>query len=156
MLGITVGFSVMLVLVGLGLGEVFARYPAIYTVLRYVGGAFMLYLAWKIATAGPIGEGESRGRPMSFIAAAAFQWVNPKAWIMAVTATAAYTVPQLYLLSVSVMGLIFALMCLPCVVVWTLFGTALKHWLSDPGRLKLFNYAMGLALALSLWPIVAG
>jgi threonine/homoserine/homoserine lactone efflux protein len=155
MTGITIGFTVMLALVGLGLGQVFERLPAIYTVLRYAGGAYMIYLAWKIATAGPIEEGERGSRPLNFLEAAAFQWVNPKAWIIAVTAMAAYTLPDRYSWSVVLVSLVFALVCLPSVSVWTLFGSGLKRWLSNPVHLKLFNYVMGLALALSLWPIIA-
>jgi threonine/homoserine/homoserine lactone efflux protein len=154
MLGITIGFSVMLALVGLGLGQIFARFPAIYAVLRYGGGAYMLYLAWKIATAGPIAEGGG-ARPLNFLGAAAFQWVNPKAWIMGMTAMATYTLPDQYLRSVVLVSLVFAVVCLPSVAVWTLFGSALKRWLADTVHLKFFNAAMGLALVLSLWPIIA-
>lgn len=155
MIGITVGFSVMLVLVGLGLGEIFSRFPEIYTVLRYGGGAYMIYLAWKIAVAGPIEEGERAARPLNFFEAAAFQWVNPKAWIMGITAMAAYTLPERYLWSVALISLIFAIVCLPSVSVWTLFGAALKRWLADPTHLKIFNIVMALALVASLWPIIA-
>jgi threonine/homoserine/homoserine lactone efflux protein len=155
MAGITVGFVVMLMLVGLGLGQIFARFPAIYTVLRYGGGAYMIYLAWKIATAGPIEEGERGAGPLNFLEAAAFQWVNPKAWMIGVSAMAAYTLPGQYLRSVVLVSLVFAIVCLPSVSVWTLFGSALKRWLSDPTHLKFFNYGMGLALILSLWPIIA-
>jgi threonine/homoserine/homoserine lactone efflux protein len=155
MFGITIGFSVMLLLVGFGLGQVFERYPVVYTLLRYGGGAYMLYLAWKIATAGPPEEGGKAARPLNFVEAAAFQWVNPKAWIMGVTAMAAYTAADQYLRSVALVSLVFAIICLPSVSVWTLFGAALKRWLADPRHLKIFNIGMGLALALSLWPIIA-
>lgn len=155
MIGITVGFSVMLVLVGLGLGEVFTRFPETYTAMRYGGGAYMTYLAWKIATAGPIEEGKCGARPLNFLEAAAFQWVNPKAWVMGITAMAAYTLPDRYLWSVALVSLVFAIVCLPSVSVWTLFGSALKRWLADPYRLKIFNVVMALALVLSLWPIIA-
>ena len=91
MLGITFGFSFMIVVVGLGLGQVFERYPITYEILRYAGGAYMLWLAWKIANSGPVGEGKTSGSPLTFLQAALFQWVNPKAWVITISAIATYT-----------------------------------------------------------------
>jgi threonine/homoserine/homoserine lactone efflux protein len=91
---------------------------------------------------------------MSFFAAAAFQWVNPKAWVMAVTAMATYTNPQLYLVSVLIVGLAFAAVNVPSVSTWAGFGSALREWLSDPVRLKWFNISMAILLVLSLWPML--
>ena len=91
---------------------------------------------------------------MSFFAAAAFQWVNPKAWVMAVTAMATYTNPQLYLVSVLIVGLAFAAVNVPSVSTWAGFGSALREWLSDPVRLKWFNISMAVLLVLSLWPML--
>jgi threonine/homoserine/homoserine lactone efflux protein len=89
MLGISCGFALMVLAVGFGLGAVFKAYPILYTVLRYAGAAYLLYLAYKIATSGPAEDGDqSNTRPMSYLSAAAFQWVNPKAWVMAIGATA--------------------------------------------------------------------
>ena len=92
MLGVGIGFALMLAIIGLGLGNVFVAYPLIYTIMKYVGAAYMLVLAWKIATAGPMGDTVQTGKPLSFIQAALFQWVNPKAWVIAVTANATYNV----------------------------------------------------------------
>src|SRR5437773_1349241 len=86
MLGVGLGFGFMIMVVGLGLSQLFARYPGSYEALRWAGAAYMLWLAWNIANAGPVGEGESRGRPMTFLQAAGFQWLNPKGWVMAVSA----------------------------------------------------------------------
>ena len=91
---------------------------------------------------------------MSFLSAAAFQWVNPKAWVMAVTAMATYTNPQLYLVSVLLVGLAFAAVNVPSVSTWAGFGSALRDWLSDPIRLKWFNITMAILLVLSLWPML--
>jgi threonine/homoserine/homoserine lactone efflux protein len=91
---------------------------------------------------------------MSFLSAAAFQWVNPKAWVMAVTAMATYTNPQLYLVSVLIVGLAFAAVNVPSVSTWAGFGSALREWLSDPVRLKWFNISMAILLVLSLWPML--
>ncbi len=81
----------MILVVGLGLGQVFERYPVTYEILRYAGGAYMLWLAWKIANSGPVGEGKTSGSPLTFLQAALFQWVNPKAWVITISAIATYT-----------------------------------------------------------------
>lgn len=154
MLGIGSGFTLMVVLVGLGLGRIFAAYPLTYAGLRYVGGAYMLWLAWKIAKSGPAGEGKSAGVPMTFAQAALFQWVNPKAWVMAVTAIATYTEPANYVWSVLLVGLVFGAVNVPSISSWTLFGTALKHVLNEPRYLRSFNVTMAVLLIASLAPLI--
>ena len=157
MLGIGAGFLSLLLGVGFGLGAVLAAWPALHLALKIGGGAYLLYLAWRIAMARSTGEaaaGENATRPMTFAEAAAFQWVNPKAWVMAVTAMALYTSPEAQLLSIVLVAVAFALVNVPCVSVWAGFGVALRGFLSDPVRLKWFNIAMGLALAASLWPML--
>ncbi len=95
MLGIGIGFLVLLLAVGFGLGAVLTAFPALHTGLKIAGGVYLLYLAWKIAMSRSLAsKGEAKARPMSFIEAAAFQWVNPKAWVMAITAMAVYTNPD--------------------------------------------------------------
>jgi threonine/homoserine/homoserine lactone efflux protein len=91
---------------------------------------------------------------MTFLEAAAFQWVNPKAWVMAVTAMAVYTDPAAPLWSVFLIGLVFGIVNLPSVSTWAGFGMALRGFLADPTRLKWFNIAMGILLAATLWPMV--
>ena len=116
MLGITCGFFVLVVAVGFGLGAVFQTYPILYTVLRYVGAAYLLYLAWKIAHSGPVGDSaEGEAKPISYLGAAAFQWVNPKAWIMAIGAISTYTPMQGYFTNVVVIAAVFAIINLPSV-----------------------------------------
>ncbi|WP_028746233.1 LysE family translocator [Rhizobium mesoamericanum] len=154
MLGIGAGFFSLLIGVGLGLGVLLHAIPSFYTMLKFAGGAYLARIAWKIATSRTLGEGNSGVKPMSFLSAAAFQWVNPKAWVMAVTAMATYTVPDIYLASVLIVGFAFALVNVPSVSTWAGFGAALRDWLSDPVRLKWFNIAMGVLLVLSLWPIL--
>lgn len=156
MLGIGVGFMVLLLAVGLGLGQLLERYPVIYTALKYAGAAYMLWLAWKIARSGPMANSpsQSAGSPLNFLGAAAFQWVNPKAWVMAVTAMATYTRPDQHLLTVIIVTLIFGAVNVPSVSTWTVFGVALKRFLSDPRANRIFNIAMALALVASLWPLV--
>lgn len=154
MLGVGIGFFVLLLGVGFGLGAVFETVPQLYTALKFAGGAYLVYLAYKIGMSRSIGEVEGKARPMSFMAAAAFQWVNPKAWVMAVTAMATYTSHNAYIFTVLLVGLAFAAVNLPCVSSWAGFGTLMRGWLSDPVRLKWFNISMAVLLVASLWPML--
>ncbi|MER8852473.1 LysE family translocator [Mesorhizobium australicum] len=155
MLGISFGFLVLLLAVGFGLGAVLTAFPALHTGLKIAGAVYLLYLAWKIAMSRSLsGKGDTDARPMRFIDAAAFQWVNPKAWVMAITAMAVYTNSERPFLSVIPIGVAFTVVNLPSVSVWAGFGTALRGFLSDPVRLKWFNIAMGVLLAATLWPML--
>jgi threonine/homoserine/homoserine lactone efflux protein len=154
MLGIGAGFFSLLLGVGLGLGALLRTVPALYTALKFAGGIYLVWIAWKIATSRALSGGKDSVKPMSFFVAAAFQWVNPKAWVMAVTAMATYTNPDLYLASVLIVGLAFAAVNIPSVSTWAGFGSALSEWLSDPVRLKWFNVTMAVLLVLSLWPML--
>jgi threonine/homoserine/homoserine lactone efflux protein len=152
MTGITLGFGLMTLIVGMGLGEIFKLYPLIYTALGYAGAGYMLFLAWKIATTQSVGEGKAASQPMTFLQAAAFQWVNPKAWVMAVTAITTYSVPNAYTFSVLLLTGLFMAMAVPGCSAWILFGSGLRHWLDNPTRLRLFNVTMAILLVLSLIP----
>ena len=155
MLGIGAGFVALLFAVGLGLGALLTAYPGLNLALKIAGGAYLLYLAWRIAMARSLGaEKDASTRPMTFLEATAFQWVNPKAWVMAVTAMALYTSAEQPFSSIVLVALIFGIVNLPSVSVWTAFGTALRGFLSDPVRLKWFNIVMGLLLAASIWPML--
>lgn len=156
MAGIGVGFLSLLLGVGFGLGALLAAYPVLHAGLKAGGSIYLLYLAWRIARARSIdtGSDDPAARPMTFLEAAAFQWLNPKAWVMAVTAMAVYTSPQAPLLSVVVVAVAFALVNLPSVSTWAGFGVAMRGFLADPVRLKWFNIAMGLSLVASLWPML--
>ncbi|MBX4966577.1 LysE family translocator [Rhizobium binae] len=154
MFGIGAGFFLLLIGVGLGLGALLHAMPMVYTVLKFAGGTYLVWIAWKIASSRSLSEGGSSAAPMSFLSAAAFQWVNPKAWVMAVTAMATYTNPELYLISVMIVGLAFAVVNVPSVSTWAGFGSALRDWLSDPVRLKWFNITMAVLLVVSLWPML--
>lgn len=153
--GINVGFPLMLLLCGLGLGQVFTRYPQIYTVLKVLGILYMLWLAWKIARSGPVGEGREIGTPMTFWQAAAFQWVNPKAWAMVIGAIAAYTVPENYTLSLLIITAVYCLTGTPGSLIWAAFGAAMRNFLREPVKVRWFNYVMATLLVASLWPVVA-
>jgi threonine/homoserine/homoserine lactone efflux protein len=155
MLGISCGFFLLVVAVGFGLGAVFQAYPILYTVLRYVGAAYLLYLAWKIAHSGPVGDGaDGRAKPISYLGAAAFQWVNPKAWIMAIGAISTYTPMQGYFYNVVVIAAVFAIINLPSVGLWAACGTLLRNVLKDPRWLRVFNWGMAALLVISLYPLL--
>ena len=154
MLGIGAGFLSLLIGVGLGLGAVMQSMPLLYTILKFAGGAYLVWIAWKIGTSRSLTEGKASARPMTFLGAAAFQWVNPKAWVMAVTAMATYTNPAAYVPTVLMVGVAFALVNLLSVSTWAGFGSALREWLSVPVRLKWFTITMAVLLVISLWPML--
>jgi threonine/homoserine/homoserine lactone efflux protein len=154
MLGIGAGFLSLLIGVGFGLGALMQSVPLVYTVLKFAGGAYLIWIAWKIGTSRSLSQGNAGARPMTFLGAAAFQWVNPKAWVMAVTAMATYTNPAAYTATVLIVGFAFALVNLPSVSTWAGFGSALREWLSVPVRLKWFNITMAVLLVISLWPML--
>jgi len=153
MLGVNLGFSAMVVLVGLGLGTAFQRMPLLYEILKYAGAAYLLYLAWKIATSGPLQNGEARGKPFTFLQAALFQWVNPKAWVMAVGVIATYTPQSGFFGNLIIAALVCLLVNLPSIGIWVIFGTALRHWLHRPATIRAFNLGMALLLVASLYPV---
>lgn len=156
LLGICLGFGFMLLLVGLGLRGLFGQYPVVLDVMRYAGAAYLLWLAWKLATArGPQAEAQAGARPLSFLGASAFQWVNPKAWVMAMTALSTYLPASASLADVLLLTGVLTLVGSPCVLVWAGFGVALRQWLQDPLRLRIFNISMALGLVASLYPSFA-
>jgi threonine/homoserine/homoserine lactone efflux protein len=154
MLGIGGGFFTLLLGVGFGLGAILETLPWLHTVLKIAGGAYLLYIALNIAASRSISEGTASARPMTFLEAAAFQWVNPKAWVMALGAMAAYPDSDNYEFTVFIIAAVFAAVNIPSVSVWAGFGSLLREWLAVPPRLKWFNIAMGVLLALSLWPML--
>lgn len=155
MLGICLGVVVMVLLIGAGLGAVFEAEPRIYTLLKYVGAAYLVWLAWKIARSGSVDQGQAGNRPFSFWQAAAFQWVNPKAWIMAVGVVATYTPREGFFANLLLSALVLGLVNYPSISVWTLFGSTVGRALRTPQALRSFNWLMAGLLMLSLLPILA-
>ncbi|TCV74619.1 LysE family translocator [Neorhizobium sp. S3-V5DH] len=154
-LGITIGFSSVLLAVGFGLGALMTAYPPLGLGLKIAGGAYLLYLAWRIGMSRAVSNGNAEAaRPLTFLESAAFQWVNPKAWIAALTAMAAYANAANPFLSVTLVTLVVAVVNLPTVSIWAGFGVMLRRFLSDPQKLKWFNITMGLLLAAPLWPLM--
>ncbi|PKR87856.1 lysine transporter LysE [Pleomorphomonas diazotrophica] len=153
-LGVNLGFSVMVLAVGLGAGGAFVAFPLLHELLRYGGAAYLLYLAWRIARSGGVNGAAGRAEPMTFLQAAAFQWINPKTWIMAIGAITAYTPESGYFVNILVVTLVFTLINGPCVAAWAGFGTLLQRLLARPAWLRAFNVAMALLLVGSLYPIL--
>lgn len=154
-LGITIGFSTVLLAVGFGLGALITAWPPIGLALKMAGGAYLLYLAWRIGMSRTISNGDTdAARPLTLLESAAFQWVNPKAWIAAVTAMAAYAKADSPFASILLITVVIAIVNLPSVAVWAGFGVALRKFLTQPSRLKWFNIAMGLLLVATLWPLL--
>lgn len=154
MLGITAGFAGMILILGLGLAGPLAASPTVHAVMQVAAVAWMLWLAWTIATAPPPGEGPARP-PMGFVQAALFQWVNPKAWMLAGAAIAGFTRPGAPLLpQVGAIALAFAAVSLPCLLVWAGLGAGARHVLRDGRSLRRFNILMGVLLALSVLPLL--
>lgn len=153
MLGVALGFGGMILLLGLGVEQVIQSAPGWATAMKMVSLGYMLWLAWKIAHASAPESGAVTGRPMGFLAACAFQWVNPKAWMMALGALSAYTEGAGCVLAVAA---VFTLVNLPSVAVWAAMGQGLRGVLQDPRRLRLFNGAMALLLVASMLPVLSG
>ncbi|AZV79660.1 LysE family translocator [Parasedimentitalea marina] len=153
MMGVALGFVFMVLLVGAGLVQVFDTYPISYVVLKIGSVVYLLWLAWKIAHSAPINSDDESSRPMTFVQAAAFQWVNPKAWAMALTAISAYT-PDQTLSAILLVGLVFGAVNLPSVSSWTVLGQQMARVLTNPRRLSLFNWTMATLLVASLYPVI--
>ena len=149
-LGVGIGFTVMIILVGVGLMGLFNLFPLLNSVLKVVSVVYLLWLAWKIANAAaPDTASGVRGKPMTFVLAVLFQWVNPKAWSMALTAIALYA-PDRNLGAVLLVALVFGLINLPSTSLWAVMGQVLRGWLSSPARLRAFNWTMAAMLVGSL------
>ncbi|EFL89233.1 LysE family translocator [Ahrensia sp. R2A130] len=153
MLGVALGFVAMVALVGLGLAQIFDLYPVSRTVLQVISVIYMLWLAWKIATAAAPKDAETSGTPMTFLQAAAFQWVNPKAWAMALSAIAVYA-PDRSLAAILLVAVIFGAVNLPSVGSWAWMGQQLKYVLTNATRLRIFNWTMAALLLASLYPVL--
>ena len=155
MLGIELGFGILLLAVGLGLGALIHAVPGLQLAMKVASAGYLLWLAWKIAFSKASGE-QAAGveKPITFFQAAMFQWVNPKAWAMALVAMGAYVSADAPFLSILVITIAFLIVGIPTATIWTGFGIGLRQFLADPKRLRLFNLAMGLALVATLWPML--
>jgi threonine/homoserine/homoserine lactone efflux protein len=151
--GISLGFPVMILAVGLGLGFVFDAYPILHTILKYVAFAYMLWLAWQITQAGRPQSAGGSGRPLTLLQAAAFQLVNPKGWAIIFGAMALYTTEDgNRVFEVGLFAVLFGLVCFPNCVVWCLFGRAIAGFLEDDRQRFWFNVVMAVLLVVSVLP----
>lgn len=153
MLGVGFGFILMIILVGLGLVRIFETYPLSHTVLKTLSVGYLAYLAWKIATAAPSKGADEKGKPITFIQAALFQWVNPKAWAMALTSVTVYA-PGQSLYAIGLVALVFGAINLPSVGSWTVLGQQMQKILTSQRRLRIFNITMAILLMVSLYPVL--
>lgn len=154
--GICFGFPLMVLLVGLGFGVVFERFPQLHLWIKVTGVLYLLWLAWKIGSATPSSIEGSDAKPLSFLQAALFQWVNGKAWIMASGAVAAFTsVSGNAWWDITQITAAFLLVSFPCVGVWLSFGALLRSVFNQPLYQRIFNWAMALLLVLSVAPVLA-
>ncbi len=146
----------MLLIVGFGLGQVLRANESLYTILKNLSLFYILWLAWKIARSSPLKSAgdETASRPLTFLQMALLQWVNPKAWAVALTVTVAYTTPTNYAASLLLMTLVFGIVNLPSVSAWAIFGSVLRQILHDSVKVRAFNLLMAVLLVGSMLPIV--
>jgi threonine/homoserine/homoserine lactone efflux protein len=155
MLGVSIGFGLMVFLVGIGLGAIFKIYPALYTVLKYAGAVYLLYLAVVIGTSGRVEEGKKKSRPMTFVEGAAFQWINAKGWIIALGAITTYAALTRFPANVILISALFVAIGTVSSATWAAFGSGLRRFLKDPRHVRAFNVVMALLLVASLIPVFA-
>ncbi|GBF56731.1 cysteine/O-acetylserine efflux protein [Candidatus Phycosocius bacilliformis] len=158
MLGVSIGFVVMTVLVGLGLAQVFVAYPIAYTALKGGSVIYLIYLSWKIATATPPGSdhpnAQANAKPFTFLQACLFQWVNPKAWTMSLMSVTAYVPSEDPISGLVIVAVVFGLINLPTVSLWAYAGMQLRQFLQDPVKLRIFNIVAAVTLLASLYPVI--
>jgi len=155
-LGVALGFGFMIFTISLGLGGIFLRVPVLHELLRWGGAIMLVWVAWKIATAKRPGEAGAPTRPFSFMQAAAFQWINPKAWIMCVSISAQFLTPEKPLLSAMIMAGVSALSGITSAFGWAWFGMVLARWLHTSARLRAFNWSMAAIILAGVAMVVVG
>ena len=150
--GVVLGFALMTLTVGLGVAGLIKAAPLLYTVMKYASLLFLAYLAWKIATAEKAKAAEARARPMSFLQAAAFQWINPKGWIIAMSAFTPLTLDAR--VQVVVITLVLAVVGAASTSTWAVFGLVISRYLTTPRRRTAFNWTMAALLMASIIPVL--
>jgi len=153
--GVTLGFPVMIFLVGLGLASILLASPLLQLGMKSISCAYLLWMAFQIARSDSTKESRGKDKPLTFLQAAAFQWINPKAWLMAVGAISAYTTAsgRLYL-EVAIIAAVSLVVSIFSTLTWAAFGAGIRRWLRSHTALRLFNIAMALSLVASMVPIL--
>ena len=154
--GVNIGFALMAFMVCLGLGAVFMASPLLHNALRFICATYLFWLAWKIANSGATQDSDAAAQPQTFIQAALFQWVNPKAWTMALTAISAYAPKSQGWIGVLMVAAMFGAINLPATGTWAVMGAKMRRFFGEPVRLKIFNIIAAILLVASLYPMVAG
>jgi len=151
MLGIALGFSGMVVALGLGFSQLFAVYPQVHEILKWLGTAYLLFLAWKIGTAAKPEDAQAKSAPLTFVQAALFQWVNPKAWMVGIAGLTAFTSDEgTYEFQTLIIAGVFLAVSFPLSSFWCSFGTVIGRFLTSPRSLRLFNGAMASLIVGSI------
>jgi threonine/homoserine/homoserine lactone efflux protein len=154
--GVVFGFALLVFCTGLGLGVVFTRYPLAYTVLKYAGSAYLVYLAWLIASSDPSKEKTTKAkRPMRFYEGVAFQLVNAKGWIMAIGSVSTYAAVAVYPYNAAIIAGLFGMLGIGSSFAWAAFGAVLQKWMKNPKIIRSFNIVMALLLVASIYPVFA-
>lgn len=160
MLGVAGGFTIMIILIGLGIMQLIEAVPGSMTFITILSGLYLLYMAWKIATTDTSlarnYAATAKSKPFTFLQAALFQWVNPKAWTMALTAISAYAPKSQGWIGVLAVAAVFGAINLPATGTWAVMGAKMRRFFCDPVRLKTFNIIAAILLVASLYPMVAG
>ena len=152
--GITIGFAFMVGAVGVGLGTVFVAYPVLQIMLKYLGVAYLIYLAAVIAMSEPVApDQENRRGPMTFWGAAMFQWINAKGWVMVIGTITAYAAIASFPWNIAIQVALSLILGAASCTAWALFGTALRPILTAPKAVRAFNIVMAVLLLASLYPV---
>jgi len=152
--GITIGCAFMIAAVGIGFGTVFVAYPVLQIVLKYLGSAYLIYLAVTIAMSGPPKPGAAKtSRPMTFLGAAMFQWVNVKGWVMVIGTITAYAAIARFPWNIAIQTVLALGLGVVSTSIWTLFGSALRPVLTSQWAMRAFNIFMAILLLASLYPV---
>lgn len=153
--GICVGFALMLLMVGLGFNQLFVLFPQLSLIIKIIGVGYLLYLAWLIAMASKADVSKQPVKPFGFIKGALFQWVNAKAWVVAIGAISAFTTAgDSFLMQNLTVAMIFFIASFPCVGIWLMCGSFLRKFMDNPVYLRSFNITMAVLLAGSVLPVM--
>lgn len=154
-LGICVGFPVMIILIGLGFSIVFEKFPILHEVIKILGLVYLLYLSWLIANASPDKLESKESKPFTFLQAALFQWVNPKAWVVATSSISAYTTLEGNIYSqVLIIAIAFFFAAIIATSTWLVFGKGIKQILQSAKQQRIFNISMAALLVASVFPVI--